>query len=139
VTSLVLKPTGNVPMPRAAPTGKRQKKLLAELERRTRDPSCARLWTEGELREIARSLGMHKNSARDAVLGLRQLGYLVASVGGSYLTHLPPFGINGTERPNRTESTISVPVRGPKTGTKAQASLDAVPFGPAVGPGPDAP
>ena len=56
--------------------------LLVELERRAalQDTFC--IWTEAELREIGRdSLGMHKNSARDAVLGLRQLGYLVASGG----------------------------------------------------------
>lgn len=38
-------------------------------------------------REIGRTIGMHKNSARDAVLGLRQLGYLSETVGGSRLTH----------------------------------------------------
>jgi hypothetical protein len=123
-TSLILKATGNAPATRALLTGKNQKALLAELERRATVPGFVGLWTEGELREIGRTLGMHKNSARDAVLGLRTLGYLQASVGGSRLVHMPD---RGPKDRNGTESTVSSPVPGPKTGTKAQAPLGAVP------------
>jgi hypothetical protein len=85
VQSVVLVPTDPQPV-RPQATGKNQKRLLAELERRSKDG--AGIWTEGELRTIARdTFGMHRNSARDAVLGLRQLGYLTPTVGGSRLSH----------------------------------------------------
>jgi hypothetical protein len=123
-TSLILKATGNAPATRPMLTGKNQKALLAELERLAATADCAGVWTEGALREIGRAIGMHKNSARDAVLGLRTLGYLTSSVGGSRLAHLPE---SGPKDRKRTESTISAQVQGPKTGTKAQAPLGAVP------------
>lgn len=83
VMSVVIAPTDAVVVRK--PTGKNQKTLLVELERR--DATGESLWTEKDLREIGRAIGMHKNSARDAVLGLRQLGYLTDTVGGSRLTH----------------------------------------------------
>ena len=71
-------------------TGKCQRELLAELERRHMDGEQA--WTEKKLREIARELGQHKNSARDAVHGLRTLGYLTMQLGGSRLAYPPEAG-----------------------------------------------
>lgn len=82
VMSVVLVPADGVVSAPSKPTGKNQKQLLAELERRV--PA---IWTERELREIARGLGMHRNSAMAAVLGLRQLGYLTDTIGGARLTH----------------------------------------------------
>jgi len=108
VTSLILKDTGQVPSLRNKVTGKSQKALLAELERRTSRPDCIGIWTEVELREIGRNLGMHKSSARDAVIGLRQLGYLTATVGGSRLTHQMPHGTNGTNRDETLNSSRGI-------------------------------
>jgi hypothetical protein len=104
VQSVVLVPTD---AQAAKPTGKNQKRLLAELEQRAASDQVS-IWTEGELREIARSIGMHKNSARDAVLGLRQLGYFVATVGGSRLKDPP----EGPKDRKRTERPISSPDAG---------------------------
>jgi KaiC/GvpD/RAD55 family RecA-like ATPase len=56
------------------PKGKRQGELLTDLERRYR--SGERQWNEAEACEAARGLGMHRNSARDAVVGLTKAGYL---------------------------------------------------------------
>lgn len=83
VMSVVIAPTDAIVVRK--PTGKNQKNLLVELERR--HATGETLWTEKDLREIGRDIGMHKNSARDAVLGLRQLGYLTDTVGGSRLAH----------------------------------------------------
>lgn len=83
----------DVPVPLKKPTGGNQKALLAELElRASTELKSGKLpvWTEGELREIcAKDLRMKRQSDRDAVLGLRQLGYLVPTIGGSRLAHLP--------------------------------------------------
>jgi hypothetical protein len=83
VQSVVLTPTDAPANVRPPATGKNQKRLLAELERINKDGT---VWAEGELREIGRGIGMHRNSARDAVLGLRQLGYLQMTIGGSRLS-----------------------------------------------------
>lgn len=90
VTSLALRATGNTPVvARRAPSGKAQRQLLAELERLAALPGSVGVWPETEIRAIGRTLGMHRNTARDASLGLRQLGYFVMTVGGSRLVHLP--------------------------------------------------
>jgi hypothetical protein len=115
VQSIVLVPTHMQAHARQPASGKNQKALLAELERRAALPGELAIWTEKALREIARSLGMHKNSARDAVVGLRQLGYLVATVGGSRLADDP---IPGPKDRNGTESTVSSQGPGPKNGTE---------------------
>jgi hypothetical protein len=94
-TSIVLRPTGNLPMSRPALTGKNQKSLLAELERLAALPGQVGIWTEGQLREIGRGLGMGKQSARDAVLSLRTLKYFTETVGGSRLSHFPASGQKG--------------------------------------------
>lgn len=60
---------------RGLPTGKNQLRLFSELRRRV-DNDGPLTWTEVDLRSIARSLGMQKNSARDAVKGLLNLGFL---------------------------------------------------------------
>jgi hypothetical protein len=84
-SSLILKGTGNTPAnQRPALNGKNQRLLLAQLEREPR------IWSETELRNIARSTcGMGKSSAFACVVGLRQLGYLTACVGGVRLTDKP--------------------------------------------------
>jgi hypothetical protein len=87
VTSLVLH-DAELPPIRPMLSGKNQKALLAELERRAAAPDCVGIWTEGELRQIGRNLGMGASSARDAVIGLRQLGYFTATIGGSRLAHV---------------------------------------------------
>lgn len=81
VSSVLLAPTDYQPPTRSV-TGKAQRQLLAALERITTGPG---VWTEPELRKIGRDTGLHRNSARDAVLGLRQLGYLIQTVAGSRL------------------------------------------------------
>jgi hypothetical protein len=83
VTSLALQSTDLIPSkPRV--TGKAQQTLLRALSAVTDGP-C--VWTETELREIGRQAGLHRNSARNAVLGLRQLGYFEQTIGGSRLAH----------------------------------------------------
>jgi KaiC/GvpD/RAD55 family RecA-like ATPase len=104
-TSLVLRATGNAPIVQRAPSGKAQRQLLAELERLTNLPGNVAIWPEAEIRAIGRGLGMHKGTARDALLGLRQLGYLVSTVGGSRLAYAPEKGTNGTKRDETVIST----------------------------------
>ena len=82
VQSVLLVPTDAPAIGRKEPTGKNQVKVLAALEAITQGPG---VWTEGELRAIAKEAGLNRFQARDAVLGLRQLGYLVMTVGGSRL------------------------------------------------------
>jgi len=87
ITSLALTYTGNAPtMPDKRPVGKAQKALLAELERLQPLPGCIGVWNDGELREICRGLGFHRNTSRDAVLGLKQMGFLLPTVGGAKLS-----------------------------------------------------
>jgi hypothetical protein len=117
VTSLILRDTDLPPM-RPMLSGKNQKALLAEIERRAAAPDCVGIWTEGELREIGRGLGMGKQSARDAVLGLRNLGYFTASVGGCRLAHLPEQGQKGQKRAERQDSARAVGAE------KAEGSID---------------
>ena len=75
-------------IPPRKPNGKAQSQLLAELERRA-STGEETVWTEAELREIAREIGQHKATARSAVLGLRQLGYFQPTVGGTKLIFIP--------------------------------------------------
>ena len=108
VTSLIMKGTGNAPDLKPKPTGKAQKQLLAELERLAALSDCISIWTEAKLREVGRELGMHKSTARDAVVGLRQLGYLTHTVGGSRLSHVSLNGTNGTNGDEMTNSSRGV-------------------------------
>jgi KaiC/GvpD/RAD55 family RecA-like ATPase len=103
-TSIALRATGNTPVVTRAPTGKAQRQLLAELERLAAQPGCLGVWPEEEIRAIGRGLGMHKSTARDASHGLRQLGYFIATIGGSRLAHLPG---KRTEGAKRDETTVS--------------------------------
>jgi KaiC/GvpD/RAD55 family RecA-like ATPase len=105
-TSLALRTLSEAPVTLRRPTGKAQAQLLAELERLTGEDTGVPIWTETELRAIGRSIGLHRNTSRDAVLGLRQLGYLTSTIGGSRLTHPP-----GPKGPNATEKTNSVRTR----------------------------
>jgi hypothetical protein len=89
-TSLILKDTGLIPNKLPKLTGKNQHLFLAELERLQSNGSKTQIWTEMDLRTLARStLGMSKSSAFACVLGMRQLGYLVPTVGGCRLAHAP--------------------------------------------------
>lgn len=72
ITSCVVV-SSELPAPR--PTGSAQSKLLALLEREFRNGK--RMWTSGEIRELGRTvLGMHRNTARDAVVALGAGGFL---------------------------------------------------------------
>ena len=122
INSVVLSPCDGIVVSRAPASGKNQKALLAELERRVEGGDLG-VWTEPELRQIARDLGQHKNSARDAVLGLRTLGYLTPTLGGSRLTDPP----EGPKDRKKAESSKSSRGPGPKIGTEAQVSLETVP------------
>lgn len=81
-TSLAIRYTGAIPVKENRPTGKAQQKLLAELERLTAEPGNLGVWSIQSLREIGRGIGMHRNTARDAALGLIQLHVLTATIGG---------------------------------------------------------
>ncbi len=81
ITSALLEAT-ETHMVHTPARGKNQKLLLACLEQQPKEPG---VWTEGELRDFAKGLGMHRARAREAILGLRQMGYLVQTVGGSRL------------------------------------------------------
>lgn len=123
VHSCVVEFASEAPVTLTRPSGKNQKHLLGEIERQAALPGVLGIWTDGELREIARTLGMHKNSARDAVLGLRQLGYFQPTIGGSKLQFAPagPKDRNGTEnaissrpeRDRRTESPLGLGLSSP--------------------------
>jgi KaiC/GvpD/RAD55 family RecA-like ATPase len=56
------------------PTGARQQALLAELERRHRSGEHG--WSEAVVREAGRTIGIKAQSARDALKGLMNAGYL---------------------------------------------------------------
>ena len=115
INSVVLELSDIAPT-KPKPTGKNQTRLLAELEK-TPDAN----WTDADLRAIARGLGMHKSSARDAVVGLRNLGYLVGGIAGSQLASL-----NGTNGTKRDESTISARTVGDeKDDDSLESSLSA--------------
>jgi AAA domain len=81
VTSVLLHSTDYMPVKKPV-TGKAQKTLLAAIEAITDGPQ---VWNEEELRKIGRDAGLHRNSARDAVLGLKQMGYFELTIGGSRL------------------------------------------------------
>jgi hypothetical protein len=131
VMSVVLAPTKEAAPVQVRATGKNQKVLLAHLERLAAIDPLA-IWTEKQLREIARdSAGMHRNSARDAVMGLRALGYLTDTVGGTRLT--PGTGKGPKDR-KMTESTVSVADKGPKKRPEAPVSLETVPSVISAGP-----
>jgi hypothetical protein len=128
VYSCIAQFQADAPVTLARPSGKNQKHLLAELERLSGVPGAIGTWTEGELREVARSLGMHKNSARDAVHGLRQLGYFVPTIGGAKLQFVPA----GPKDRNGTENTVSAR---PGTDRRTERSLDLGLSSPAPMPG----
>lgn len=88
VTSCVVDHLGAIEFKIKRPSGKYQLQLLTELERRTEE--CPTLiWTDPEIREIARDLGQAKNTAREAHFGLKRLGYFIPSIGGSRLNYSP--------------------------------------------------
>ena len=88
VSTIIVKPSQQQAA-RPRPSGRRQQELLTELERRYRTGES--VWDEATLREIGRTLGMHKGSSRDAVMGLQRSGYLSGSAASSTLKY-PPEG-----------------------------------------------
>jgi hypothetical protein len=82
VMSVVLESTTEMAAPKTKLTGKAQATLLAALEA---DKGLG-IWTEVEIRKIGVNAGLHRNSARQASLGLRNLGYLTGTIAGSRLT-----------------------------------------------------
>jgi hypothetical protein len=107
VMSVVIAPTDAVIVRK--PTGKNQKNLLAELERRLATGES--LWTEKDLRSIAKALGMGKSSAITTIIGLRQLGTEVRD--GSTVsidTGTFPYPCTGAELCSRTVSELPYPV-----------------------------
>jgi hypothetical protein len=84
VSSCVVEYTDAPASARRAPNGKRQSQLLRLLENEHAAGNA--VWSDSEVRRLARErLGMHRNSAREALLGLHEAGYLRASVGGMTL------------------------------------------------------
>jgi hypothetical protein len=85
VTSLVLKATDAPVSAVAKPElrGKAQRQLLAALRA---NANGVGIFTLGEMREIGRKAGLHRNTARAAVEALTFTSYLTASVGGWKLT-----------------------------------------------------
>jgi RecA-family ATPase len=73
-TTIIVKQTAAPKQRRPRPSGKRQQTLLDDLERRYRTGETG--WDEATLRKAGRELGMADQSARDAVRGLIQAGYL---------------------------------------------------------------
>lgn len=59
--------------------GKAQRQLLAALRAQE---DGARIWTIGDIREIGRKAGLHKNTARDAAEALTCTAHMVPTVGG---------------------------------------------------------
>lgn len=80
VNSVLLCPT-ETQVAKTPVRGKNQGKLLKALEKLPQGS----VWTEGEMRDIAKTVGMDRFRAREAILGLRQLGYLQMTIGGSRL------------------------------------------------------
>jgi 5S rRNA maturation endonuclease (ribonuclease M5) len=105
VMSVVIAPT-DVVIARK-PTGKNQKNLLAELERRYATGES--VWTEKDLRLIAKALGMGKSSTITTIIGLRQLGFLTDTIGGCRLSHADAAGYGSSETVRKHNS---APVQG---------------------------
>lgn len=82
--------------------GKQQARLLCKLESLQQESDEPLIWSFRKLCGIARGLQMHKNSARDAVLGLLKHKLLTPAVDRHRLTNIPEGRKvrNGTKAPN---------------------------------------
>jgi KaiC/GvpD/RAD55 family RecA-like ATPase len=89
VTTLVLEPTETAAAKPKRPTGRAQKTILAELERRQRSGEGVAAWSIDEVRQFAKDLGIHKSSARDATRVLIESGFLKRTIGGLVLGYQP--------------------------------------------------
>jgi hypothetical protein len=91
ITTLVMEPTETVAAnPKAKrPTGKAQRSILAELEQRQRAGTGSPVWTIDEVRQIAKGIEIAKSSARDAIRGLIETGFLKQTIGGLALGYQP--------------------------------------------------
>ena len=89
ITTLVLIPTDAVAVSATKrPTGKAQKAILTELERRRREETGAPVWTINDLRKMAlEDLGIYRTSARDAIRTLTETGFLKQTIGGLALAY----------------------------------------------------
>lgn len=81
VHSALLVPTDLVRAVKPQLKGKNQKTLLAHL---STQPEGS-IWTETDLALLGKEVALNRWQLRDSVLGLRQLGYLEMTVGGSRL------------------------------------------------------
>lgn len=81
VHSALLVPTDTVRMTKPQLKGKNQKTLLAHL---SNQPAGA-IWAENDFSSLGKDVGLNRWQLRDALLGLRQMGYLEMTVGGSRL------------------------------------------------------
>jgi hypothetical protein len=90
ITTLALAPSEVVAVvaPKR-PTGKAQKAILTELERRQRTDPAVQVWTLNELRDIGKEIRLVKSTARDAIRGLIETGFLKQTIGGLALGYAP--------------------------------------------------
>jgi RecA-family ATPase len=75
---------------RPRPTGARQQAMLAELERQHRTGVTG--WSEAEVREAGRAIGIKDQSVRDALKGLLRAGYLWGQPANLTLKYPPTEG-----------------------------------------------
>lgn len=93
VTSCALVETDAPPPAKPELKGKRQRQLLDALRERN---SENKVWGLAEMRQVARSVGMNKHSARSAVDALACSPYMTPTVGGYQLTDGD--GVEGLKR-----------------------------------------
>lgn len=67
-----------------APIGRAQRDILRACLNRQKESKDTLFWSVEELRGIGRDLGQHRNTARDAVIGLATGGFLTPVAGGGY-------------------------------------------------------
>ncbi len=89
ITTLVLGPTETVAAKPKRPTGKAQRSILSELERRQRNGEGPPVWTIDDVRRFAKEQGIIKSTAHSAIQALVDSGFLKQTVGGLALGYTP--------------------------------------------------
>jgi hypothetical protein len=89
ITTLVLEPTETIAAKPKRPTGKAQRSILSEFERRQRNGEGIAVWTIDEVRQIAKAIEIGRTSARDATRSLVEYGFLKQTIGGLALGYQP--------------------------------------------------
>lgn len=85
VTSLALVSAAPPPRAMKQPAGKGQRAILAGIRNQQKDNPTNRLrWTLPELREVGRTAGLNKATARSAAEGLAMSPFIVPVAGGGY-------------------------------------------------------